>query len=311
MAFRQATAGAALDASAIAHWTVPEAATRLVFVDGHARRTGAASIESRRCHGSNAAGRCRRATATRCSSAPRPARRFRARPVHRAQHRTALHDGAMIVVPRDAQCRSPRRSICCSSRRRQGRRQLPALPVVAEHGAAVTVIEDFVALHEERVLHQRGDRDRAGRRSARAPHPGAARKRQEAFHIATLRGVAGDGSRVSSVSVALGARISRNNLNVLPGGRGRPMRDRRPGADRRRQLADTHTLRSTMRSRTARAGSCTSASSTAPRARCSTATSWSGPARSAPIRRSRAATCSCRRRRTSTRSRSSRSSRTT
>ena len=74
----------------------------------------------------------------------------------------------------------------------------------------------------------------------------------------------------------LGARISRYNLNVLQTAEGAELHDRRARADRRTPAGRHAHLPSTTRSRTASAASCTSASSAAPRTRCSTARSWCG-----------------------------------
>ena len=114
----------------------------------------------------------------------------------------------------------------------------------------------------------------------------------QAFHIANCAVSLAHAGRYESVSVALGARISRYDLNVAADGRRRGMLDRRPGADRRHASSRTRT-RCIDHGTAARREPAVAqdASSTAPRTRCSTARSWCARARSSPIRRSRAATC--------------------
>ena len=115
----------------------------------------------------------------------------------------------------------------------------PRCLLLAESGSAVTLIEDYVALQEEAYFTNAVTEivlaDSARVNHVRVQHEGA-----QGFHMANCAVSLARTSNYQSVSVALGARISRYNLNVLLA----------EGAEcavdglaliSERQLADTHT----------------------------------------------------------------------
>ncbi len=264
-----------------------EAATRLVFVDGiYAPELSSVARDG----GVVVANLSAAAAAHAAAIEPHLGRHVEFRDnVFAALNTAFLHDGALVVVPRDVSAAAPVHLLFIATQKDAA--SYPRCLVVAESGSAVTVVEDYVALQHGDLFHQRGDRDRARRRAQCRPRPGTARQRPGVSYR-ELRRVARDmpaaigrsasrsarGSRATTSSVlqtAEGAECTIDGLALIG------------GAPARRHA---HAA-STTRSRTASAASCTNASSAAPRTRCSTARSWCARTRSAPTRRSRAATC--------------------
>jgi Fe-S cluster assembly protein SufD len=117
----------------------------------------------------------------------------------------------------------------------------PRVLVIAERDSECTVIEDFAALHEGAYLvnavTEIGMAD-----AARVKHVRLQRESQAAFHIATCGVRFGRDAQYISTSAALGARISRHNLNVVQAGEGGQCRIDGLALIADRQLADTHSL---------------------------------------------------------------------
>jgi Fe-S cluster assembly protein SufD len=148
-----------------------------------------------------------------------------------------FHDAAVIIVPRNVELSAPVHLLFMATQ--AGVASHPRCLLVAESGASVTLVEDYVALQDgpylinpvtEIVLADQ----------AHVKHMRVQRDSGRAFHIANCSVSVGRASRYQSVSVALGAQISRYNLSVLLG----------QGAEcaldglaliAESQLADTHT----------------------------------------------------------------------
>jgi Fe-S cluster assembly protein SufD len=112
--------------------------------------------------------------------------------------------------------------------------------VVADAGSEVTVVEDFVALQDEAYFTNAVTEIAVGD-GARVRHIRVQRDSGKAFHIANCAVTLARASRYQSVSVALGARISRYNLNVLQAAEGVECAIDGLALITDRQLADTHT----------------------------------------------------------------------
>ena len=152
------------------------------------------------------------------------------------------------IVPRDAAVRDAGASAV--HRDASGRGELSArawwLPKPA---ARCTVIEDYVALQPETLLHQCGDRDRARANARMSTTSGAARERPGVSHR-DLRGVAR-----AREPLSVGQRRARRaDLALRPQRaaerRGRRVHDRRARADRRapaRRHAHLHRSRAAER----------------------------------------------------------------
>ncbi len=148
-----------------------------------------------------------------------------------------LHDGALIVVPRNISVATPIHLLFIATQKDVA--SYPRCLLLAESGSAVTVIEDYVALQEE-AYFTNAVTEIVLAENARVNHVRVQREGAQGFHIANCAVSLARTSNYQSVSVALGARISRYNLNVLLA----------EGAEcavdglaliSERQLADTHT----------------------------------------------------------------------
>ncbi len=104
----------------------------------------------------------------------------------------------------------------------------------------MTVVEDYVALQEE-AYFTNAVTEIALADNARVNHIRVQRDSGPAFHIANCAVSLAHASRYQSVSVALGARISRYNLNVLQAAEGAECAIDGLALIAERQLADTHT----------------------------------------------------------------------
>ena len=137
--------------------------------------------------------------------------------------------------------RWPRRCICSSLPRSPGVASHPRLSAGGRRGSQLTLIEDYVALHAGSLFHQRGDRGRVGRAMRRSPMCACSAKAARPFISPVARCRSAPPAATTSVSVALGARISRLRSQGAADGRGREVHARRPGADRRRASWPTPT----------------------------------------------------------------------
>jgi len=149
-----------------------------------------------------------------------------------------LQDGALIVVPRNTAVAAPLHLLCVATR--QDVAAYPRGLIVAEAGSEVTVVEDFVALQNEAYLNNAVTEIAVGD-GARVCHIRVQRDSGKAFHIANCAVTLAHAGRYQSVSVALGARISRYNLNVLQAAEGVECAIDGLALITDRQLADTHT----------------------------------------------------------------------
>ena len=123
-----------------------------------------------------------------------------------------LHDAAVIVVPRNVALEAPVHVLFIATQ--TGVASYPRCLLLAKAGSSVTLIEDYVALQNgpylvnpvtEIVLDDQ----------AHVKHMRVQRDSLQAFHIANCAVSAGRASHYQSVSIAMGAQISRYNLNVL------------------------------------------------------------------------------------------------
>jgi len=131
-----------------------------------------------------------------------------------------LHDAAVIVVPRNVALAAPVHLLFIATQKEVV--STPRCLVVAESGSAMTVIEDYVVLtqprwqkEEEEAHFTNAVTEIALEDNARVNHIRIQREGNNAFHIANCAVSLGRSSNYQSVSVALGAQISRYNLDVL------------------------------------------------------------------------------------------------
>lgn len=149
-----------------------------------------------------------------------------------------LHDGALVVVPKDASASAPLHLLFVATQK--GAASYPRCLLIAEPGSTVTVVEDYVALQPEAYFTNAVTEIALGDR-AQVDHIRVQRDSGQAFHIANCAVSLAHASRYRSVSVALGARISRYDLDVLQTAEGAECTIDGLALIGERQLADTHT----------------------------------------------------------------------
>ena len=149
-----------------------------------------------------------------------------------------LHDGALIIVPRNVSVAAPVHLLFIATKKDAVSH--PRCLVVAEPGSDVTIVEDFVALTGE-AYFTNAVTEIAVADNARVTHVRVQRESGQAFHIARCAVSLGHASRYRSVAVALGASISRLDLDVLQAGEGGECSIDGLALIGKGQLADTHT----------------------------------------------------------------------
>ena len=214
LSFFSALGATCLKAADVAQFYIEEATTRLVFVDGiyapHLSSTDAgsgvvvsnlpmtlvthaASIEVHLGH--HAA--------------------FRDN-VFAARNTALLQDAATIIVPRNVALVAPVHLLFIAMQKEGV--SMPRCLVIAGQGSAVTVIEDYVVLVQpscqEEAYFTNAVTEIALEDNARVDHIRIQREGSKAFHIANCAVSVGRSSNYQSVSVALGAQISRYNLDL-------------------------------------------------------------------------------------------------
>jgi len=150
-----------------------------------------------------------------------------------------LRDGAFVWIAKNQTCPTPVQVLFLSTQ--DGTASYPRALIVAEAGAACTLVEDYVSLGESRHFTAAVTEVAAGE-GARVQHVKLQREGRAAFHIATCAAALAKDARYDSHTVTLGARISRHNLDVVQHGEGAQARIDGLALISGRQLADTHTL---------------------------------------------------------------------
>ena len=148
-----------------------------------------------------------------------------------------LHDAALIMMPRNTQLKAPVHLLFIATQKDVV--SYPRTLVLADNGCEVTVIEDYVSLQDE-AYFTNAVTEFVLADNARVHHIRVQREGAKAFHIANCAAILSRSSNYQSVSIAMGARISRYNLNI------KMAEGSECSADglaliSSRQLADTHT----------------------------------------------------------------------
>jgi len=222
LSFSPALGATCLETADIAQFHIEEASTRLVFVDGfHAPQLSSAASCSNGDSGV-VVSNLPKVLATHGAAIEAHLGRHAAfrDNVFAALNTAFLHDAAVIVVPRNVALAAPVHLLFIATQKEVV--STPRCLVVAESGSAVTVIEDYVVLtqprwqkEEEEAHFTNAVTEIALEDNARVNHIRIQREGNNAFHIANCAVSLGRSSNYQSVSVALGAQISRYNLDVL------------------------------------------------------------------------------------------------
>ncbi len=225
----------------IAHFFIDEAATRLVFVDGvHARELSSVGARGDR-GGVNGATVTTLAEALASHGAIVEAHLGRYAgfdaDLFAALNTAFLHDAAVIVVPRGVVVAEPVHVLFIASE--AGVASHPRILLVAEEGGALTLIEDHVAMHEGAYLSN-PVAEIALAPNSRVEHVRVQRESGAAFHVGACAVSLGHASHYHSVSVALGAKLSRLGVDVALAGEGAQCSLDGMALIGASQVADTH-----------------------------------------------------------------------
>ena len=148
-----------------------------------------------------------------------------------------LRDAALIMLPRDTQFKAPVHLLFVATQKEVV--SYPRTLVLADNGCEATVIEDYVSLQDE-TYFTNAVTEFVLADNARIHHVRIQREGGKAFHIANCAATLSRNSNYQSVSIAMGARISRYNLNVKLAEGAECSADGLAMISAR-QLADTHT----------------------------------------------------------------------
>jgi Fe-S cluster assembly protein SufD len=148
-----------------------------------------------------------------------------------------LHDAALIMLPRNTAVSAPIHLLFIASQKEVV--SYPRTLVLADNGCEATVVEDYVSLQDE-AYFTNSVSEFVLADNSRINHIRVQREGAKAFHIANCSAILSRSSHYQSVNVAMGARISRYNLNI------KMAEGAECSADglaliAGRQLADTHT----------------------------------------------------------------------
>ena len=246
MSFAPALIASSLEAADVAHFFIQEASTRLVFVDGiyAPHLSNPSSTEGGGVDSGVRVSSLTAAMATHKATLEAHLGRHAAfsNDVFIAQNTAFLHDAAVLIVPRDMALAAPVHVLFIATQKDVV--STPRCLVLAEAGSVVTVIEDYVVLYQprwqEEAYFTNAVSEIALADNARVNHIRVQREGSKAIHIANCAVSLGRASNYQSVSVALGARLSRYNLNVLQTADGATCALDGLALISGRQLADTH-----------------------------------------------------------------------
>ena len=242
--FAPALGASCLEVADVAHFFIEEANTRLVFVDGiYAPELSLCSAGSDAHGGVVVSSLTAAMAAHEATIKPHLGRHAPfTRDAFAAQNTAFLHDAAVVIVPRDVSVAAPVHLLFIATQKNVV--STPRCLVLAEAGSAVTVIEDYVVLYQPRWQEEAHFTNAVTEvvlaDNAHVTHIRVQREGSKAFHIANCAVSLGRASNYQSVSVALGARISRYNLNVLQTAEGATCVLDGLALISGRQLADTH-----------------------------------------------------------------------
>lgn len=149
-----------------------------------------------------------------------------------------LHDGACIIIPQNVSVATPIHLLFIS--RQKEVTSYPRCLLIAESGSSVTIVEDYIAT-EEAAYVTNSVVEMALADTAHVNHIRVQRDSQQAFHIGNCTVSLAHASQYHSVSITLGAYISRYNLNVTLSGEGAECTADGLALISGQQLADTHT----------------------------------------------------------------------
>lgn len=225
-------------ATELARWHLPEARVRLVFVDGRfvpslsaLPASDAPLFAAPLATGIERLGAALEARLARIAD-------FR-HDLFVALNTAYLQDGFVLIAGAHTRAVAPVHALFVSTQKDVAVH--PRVHVVAEAGAEVTLVEDYVALHDGAYCVN-AVTEVAVAPNALVHHVKLQRDSKAAFHVATGTVRMERDGRYRSNNIAIGARISRQNLNVVQAGPNTECHLDGLALIARRQLADTHSF---------------------------------------------------------------------
>jgi Fe-S cluster assembly protein SufD len=214
---------------------MPEAQVRLVFVDGRFAPALSATGAQARVY----AGSLAQACAERGAAVEPHLARLAAFDDHvfAALNTSFLNDGAFVSIGRGVAAEAPIHVLFLTTQKDVA--VYPRCLVVAEAGSAATVVEDYVALTDGAYFNN-AVTEVAVAANARVRHVRVQRESAAAFHVAVSAARLERDAAYHSVSVALGARLSRLDCGVHHAGENADCTIDGLALIGGRQLADTH-----------------------------------------------------------------------
>lgn len=221
----------------IAHLAIPEATTRLVFVDG----VYAPQLSSPNQQDGLVMGNLAGLTTAQASTLA----------AHLGQHapfqdtlftavNTAfLQDAAVLLLPPDTTLPAPVHLLHMATQ--PGVASHPRLLLLAGAGSQLTLVEDYVALHPGSYFTN-AVAEVVLQANAQVTHVRLQRESREAFHMASCAVSLGAASHYQSINLALGAQISRLDLKVYQTAEGTQCTLDGLALISGAQLADTHSF---------------------------------------------------------------------
>jgi len=150
-----------------------------------------------------------------------------------------FEDGAWVHVAKEVA--APIHLLHVATRRDHPSAIYPRCMVVMEAASRATLIEDYTGL-DDGIYFSNTVTEVVLKEHAQLRHVRVQREDKNAFHVGHCSVVSGKDSLYSSVSVALGARLSRLSLHVTQQGEGAEIHLDGLALIAGRQIADTHTL---------------------------------------------------------------------
>lgn len=125
-----------------------------------------------------------------------------------------LRHGALIYLPKGAQVNSPVQLLFLSTATPQPAAIFPRVLVVAERESAATIIESYASPDEESPSFTNAVVEVFVGENARLTHYKVQRESERAFHIATTNAELGRSGVYDLTTITLGAQLSRHGLNI-------------------------------------------------------------------------------------------------
>jgi Fe-S cluster assembly protein SufD len=235
IAFRPVESAGLVEKSQIDAFSIPEAQTRLVFVDGRY----SAELSYVDSNDGVTVANLADVSGTAEALAQTHLAQLAAieEDVFAAVNSAFLRDGALIQVARDRVVSAPIHLLFVATRNDSA--VYPRVLVVAETGAQCTVVEDFVGVADGAYLTDAVSEFYVAE-NARVSHVKLQREAPTAFHIANTSVRVAHGGHYATWTVAFGARISRNNLSITQAGEATEFSVDGLALISGRQLADMH-----------------------------------------------------------------------